>query len=76
MVCEICGKQGARIRRISRTYGRGKNLLVIQGVPVVHCPHCQESYMTAQTLREIERIRRHKRTSSVERPVRVAAFAQ
>jgi len=76
MVCEMCGKQGARARRISRTYGRGKNLLVIQGVPVVHCPHCRESYMMAQTLRQIERIRRHRKTSSVERPVRVAAFAQ
>ena len=57
MVCDICGREGARIRRVTRTYGKGKDLLVIENIPVVSCPHCGESYLTAETLHKIERIK-------------------
>ena len=76
MVCDICGKSGARIRHVSRTYGKGTNLLIIENIPVVSCPHCGESYMTAETLHEIERIKRHRKNLARERSVAVAAFAQ
>ncbi len=75
MVCDICGKEGARIRRVTRSYGKGDNLLVIENVPVVSCPFCGESYLTAETLHEIERIKLHRQSFAVERPVAVAAFA-
>ncbi|MGQ9625727.1 MAG: type II toxin-antitoxin system MqsA family antitoxin [Anaerolineae bacterium] len=75
MVCDICGKEGARIRRVSRSYGKGENLLVIENVPVVSCPHCGESYLTAETLHEIERIKLHRRDLAVKRPVAVVDFA-
>jgi YgiT-type zinc finger domain-containing protein len=74
MVCDICGKEGARIRRVTRSYGKGSNLLVIENVPVISCPHCGESYLTAETLHEIERIKLHRQSFAVERPVAVAAF--
>jgi len=32
MVCDICGQEGARIRRIAETYGKGKDLLVIENI--------------------------------------------
>ena len=75
MMCDICGSEAARIRRISRTYGKGENLLVIENIPLVSCPHCGESYFTADTLHEIERIKLHRRSMAVERPVEVASFA-
>ena len=74
MICDICGKEGARIRRVARSYGKGENLLVIENVPVVSCPHCGESYLTAETLHEIERIKLHRQNFAVKRPVAVAAF--
>ena len=74
MRCDICGKEGARIRRISEALGKRKNLLVIENVPMVTCPHCGESYFTADTLHEIERIRLHRKSFAVERPVSVARF--
>jgi len=74
MVCDICGKEGARIRQVTRIYGKGHNLLVIENVPVVSCPHCGESYLTAETLQEVERIKLHRQSFAVERPVAVAAF--
>jgi len=75
MICDNCGKRGARIRRVARTYGRGKDLLVIDNVPVITCPHCGESYLEADTLHEIERIKLHKRSFAVNRSVPVATFA-
>ena len=74
MICDICGQEGARIRRIARSYGKGEQLLVIENVPVVSCPHGGESYLTAETLHEIERIKLHRQRFAIERPVPVAAF--
>jgi len=75
MICELCGKEGARIRRVARTYGKGKDILVIENVPVITCPHCGESYLDAETLHEIERIKLHKKSFAEKRPVPVAHFA-
>ena len=75
MVCDVCGKEGARIRHITRTYGKGKDLLVIENIPVMSCPHCRESYFDAETLHEIERIKQHRKSLAVQRSVEVASFA-
>ena len=74
MVCDICGKPGARIRRITETAGKRKSMLVIENMPLVTCPHCGESYFTADTLHELERIRLHRKSLAIERPVPVARF--
>ena len=74
MKCYICGKPGARQRHISRSYGKGESLLVIENVPTIHCPNCGEGYLTAQTLKEIERIKRDRQTVALKRPVSVAVF--
>ena len=74
LICDLCGKRGARIRRVTRCYGRGKTQLLIEGIPVLACSRCGESYMTADTLHEVERIRLHHRQLAVKRPVPVARF--
>ncbi len=75
LVCDICGKPGAKVKFVSRSYGQGTNLLVIEKVPVISCPHCGESYLTAETLHEIERIKLQREFFAVERPVPVAEYA-
>ena len=75
MNCNNCGKAGTRIIHVSRSYGKGAELLVIENVPVVSCPHCGESYLTAATLREIDNIKRDRSKIASTRPVPVAAFA-
>ena len=75
MVCEICGQKGAKVHRVARTYGQGKDILVIENVPVVSCPHCGESYLEAETLHEIERIKVHQKSFAVKRLVPVAHFS-
>jgi len=75
MICDICGKEGTRIRRVSRSYGKGESLLVIENVPVVSCPHCGESYLTAETLHEIERIKLHRQSFAQSRSMAIADYA-
>jgi len=41
----------------------------------VVCPHCGESYLTAETLHEIERIKLLRRSLAKSRSVAVASFA-
>ncbi len=75
LACDICGENGAEVRLMTRSYGKGAKLLVIENVPVVVCPHCGESYLTAETLHEIERIKLHRRSLAKPRNVAVATFA-
>jgi len=75
MICDICGQQGARVRHVTRSYGRDEDLLVIENVPVVSCSNCGESYLSAETLHEIERIKLHRKSFAQERLVSVAVFA-
>ena len=75
LICDICGMDGVHIRRITRSYGKKSNLLVIENVPTVNCPHCGESYLTAETMHEVARIKMHRKNFAVERPVPVAKFA-
>lgn len=74
MICDICGQDGAKIRQVTRSYGKGAELLIIENVPIVSCLHCGESYLTAETLHEIERIKLHRQSFAKKRSVPVAAF--
>ena len=74
MICDICGEKGARTRHITRSYGKGDNLLLIENVPVINCPHCGESYLTAETLHEIERIKLHRGNFATKRAISVAGY--
>jgi YgiT-type zinc finger domain-containing protein len=74
IICDICGQEGARVRHITQSYGKGENLLIIENVPVINCPHCGESYLTAETLHEIELIKLHRRNFAVKRSVPVVEF--
>jgi len=75
IVCDCCGKKGAQHKLITRSYGKGATLLVIENIPVISCPSCGETYMTAATAHELARIKMHRKSLAVERKVPVAEFA-
>lgn len=74
LVCDNCGKPEARIRRVAETFGKSKDLLLIENIPLVVCPNCGERYFTAKTLHEIERIKLLRKQFAQARPVLVAKF--
>lgn len=69
-------QKGAEIRHVTRIYGKGANLLIIENVPVVVCPNWGESYLTAEMLHEIERIKMHRKNLAKKRSVAVAEFVE
>jgi YgiT-type zinc finger domain-containing protein len=69
-------QKGAAVRHVTRSYGKGSNLLIIENVPLVVCPNCGESYLTAETLHEIERIKMHRKNLAKKRAVAVAEFVE
>jgi YgiT-type zinc finger domain-containing protein len=75
MVCDICGKPDAAQKLVTRSFGKKKDLLIIEDIPVTTCSACGESYMSAETLHEIERIKMHRHSFAVLKPVEVTAFA-
>ena len=72
--CDYCGKSGVKINHVSRSYGKDADLLIIEDMPVIACPHCKESYMTAETMHEIERIKLHRKSMTKKRQIAVAEF--
>ncbi|MGH7965282.1 MAG: YgiT-type zinc finger protein [Candidatus Binatia bacterium] len=47
---------------------------MIEGIPWWSCPHCDESYFTAQTLHAIERIKALRRSEAIDQQIPVAIF--
>ena len=75
MICDMCGKDGATTKKVTRSFGKKKSLLIIEDIPIISCPLCGESYMRAETMHEIERIKMHRHGFAEKRPVEVTAFA-
>jgi YgiT-type zinc finger domain-containing protein len=76
MRCDICGKNSAKVRRLMQTVGKGNSSFLVRNVPVVSCSSCGESYLTAETLRELERMRLHWRELTKQEKVLVATFVE
>lgn len=64
-LCPVCGKS-AKIKRVAKAFGQGRDLLVIEDIPLIVCRTCHEQYVTAQTLEEIERLREQRHHDSRE----------
>ena len=74
MQCDFCGTKTAVIKKTTKSFGRGDTLVVIENIPIVHCSRCHESYITADTARELDRIRKNRRTVGKAKRVLVASF--
>jgi YgiT-type zinc finger domain-containing protein len=69
-----CASSRVQLKYVTRSYGKGSDLLVIENIPMWSCPSCGESYFSAQTLHEIERIKALRKSVAKSRSVPVAAF--
>jgi YgiT-type zinc finger domain-containing protein len=62
------------LKYVTRSFGKGAALLVIESIPMWSCSRCGESYFTAQTMHEIERIKALRKSVAISRSVPVAYF--
>jgi YgiT-type zinc finger domain-containing protein len=74
MNCDICGKNSASVKKITKSFGKGKNIFIIENIPMIVCSHCGESYLTSETLHEIERIKIHKNKTAEKRSIPVLKY--
>ena len=72
--CMHCSSDRVQLKYVTRSYGKGEALLVIENIPMWSCPNCGESYFTAQTMHEVERIKALRKSVAKSRSVPVAAF--
>ena len=73
-LCAHCGSANIQSRQVTRSFGKGSALLLIEGIPMWACSNCGETYFSAQTLHEIERIKTLRKSVAVKRSVPVAEF--
>ena len=72
--CAHCGGDSIQLKHVTRSFGKGASLLIIEGVPMWSCARCGESYFTAKTMHEIERIKALRKSLAVKRSVPVVAY--
>ena len=72
--CTHCGSDRVQLKYVTRSFGKAADLLVIEKIPMWSCPNCGESYFTAQTMHEVERIKALRQSVAKARSVPVASF--
>lgn len=70
----MCGFDGVQIRHVTRSFGKGSRLLVIENIPYLFCPRCGERYFTAATLRAVEQIKLKRGGLVRRKPIPVVSF--
>ena len=75
MICDCCGKDGARLRYRTQVCGPPNDRYLVKSVPVVCCPHCHETYMTARTARALDRLRQRRKELAQPQTFDVIEFA-
>ena len=75
ITCDCCGETGVMLKHITRSFGKGDQVVVIDAIPLHVCPHCGESYFTADTLQEIERLRMHRAALTARSMAPVLSYA-
>ena len=73
--CLNCGRPGVLRRLMTRSYGKGRDLIVVEGIPEYSCQHCHEYYIMAGALHELDHLKAHFRSLPELRRVPVVSFA-
>ena len=70
-ICRNCGMSAARQVKRDEIYGRGKQAVIIEDVPMIQCDQCGMIYLEPQVITTIDDICVHpeKYTTQEYRPV-------
>ena len=75
MICDNCSREGARVRHQTQICGPKGDKFLVHNVPVVSCPHCHETYMTAETAEELEQLIKQRKELAQPETVDAIQFA-
>ena len=70
-VCRNCGARAARQVKRDELYGRGKQAVIIEDVPMIQCDQCGMTYLEPEVITTIDEICAHpeKYAAQEYRPV-------
>ena len=75
MICDYCGKDGAQRRYKTQVCGPKNDKFLVDKVPVVRCPHCHQTYVTAQTAKTLDRLVQQRKELARPQTLDVIEFA-
>ena len=75
MICDYCGKNGAKLHYKTQVCGPKNDKFLVDKVPVVRCPHCHQTYMTAQTTKTLDRLLQQRKELARPQTLDVIEFA-
>jgi len=74
-ICSFCGEKTAHEVLRSRSFGRGRKLVIIEDIPTMECGNCQEIYFTGETLKILDVLLSDPAQITEFKKVPVAKFA-
>jgi YgiT-type zinc finger domain-containing protein len=73
--CSFCGEKAAHEILRSRSFGRGRKLIVIEDIPTMECSNCHETYYTGGTLKILDSLLSNPARITEVKEIPVAKFA-
>ncbi|MBI1764360.1 MAG: YgiT-type zinc finger protein [Acidobacteria bacterium] len=72
IVCSLCGQQKAHQVTRPQFVGKGKDLVIVENVPMISCRNCGHDYFSLEVARKLDRIRTKPREQTAQKSFAVA----
>lgn len=72
IVCSLCGQQKAHQVSRPQFVGKGKDLVIVENVPMVSCRNCGHDYFPIEIARKLDRIRAKSTEETAQKSFAVA----
>lgn len=67
IVCSLCGQQKAHRVTRPQFVGKGKDLVIVENVPMISCRNCGHDYFSIEVTRKLDRIRAKPHEATVQK---------
>jgi YgiT-type zinc finger domain-containing protein len=74
IVCSLCGQQTAHQVTRPQFVGKGKDLVIVECVPMISCRNCGHDYFPIEVARKLDRIRAKPNEATAQKSFAVAEF--
>jgi YgiT-type zinc finger domain-containing protein len=75
IICSVCGVQAAREVKRPQIVGKGENMTLVEGVPMISCRNCGNDYFSIEVARLLDAIRKHPEQYPAIKEIPVVEFA-
>jgi YgiT-type zinc finger domain-containing protein len=76
MICSNCGSNSTKIIYTNKVYGKKRNMVLIENVPVEFCKNCGIRLLSNNTMKRIEEILAEARSKNYYLTIKGAKFTE